>query len=50
MAKTFIFYSTEENINKESAQFLIHMPEAFVNLTFSDLGIEPLLESGDIIE
>ena len=25
------------------AQYLIHLLEAFVNLTFSDLGIEPLL-------
>jgi len=49
MAKTFIIYSQEENVAKESAQFLIHMLEAMVNLTFSDQGIEPLLES-DIVE
>lgn len=28
---------------REDAQYLIHLLEAFVNLTFSDLGIEPLL-------
>ena len=49
MAKTFIIYSQEDNVAKESAQFLIHMLESMVNLTFSDQGIEPLLES-DIVE
>jgi len=49
MAKTFIIYSQEDNVAKENSQFLIHMLESFVNLTFSDQGIEPLLES-DIVE
>lgn len=28
---------------KEDAQYLIYLLEAFVNLTFSDIGIQPLL-------
>lgn len=49
MAKYFILNSIDDNIVKSNAQFLIHMLEAFVNLTFSDQGIEPLLES-DIVD
>ena len=45
MAKYFILNSNDDNIVKANAPFLIHMLEAFVNLTFSDQGIEPLLES-----
>jgi len=30
-------------MNKDDSQYLIYLLEAFVNLTFSDLGIEPLL-------
>jgi hypothetical protein len=43
MINSFIKHSSEEEIAKEDAQYLIYLLEAFVNLTFSDIGIEPLL-------
>ena len=43
MINSFIRHSSEEEIAKEDAQYLIYLLEAFVNLTFSDIGIEPLL-------
>merc|ERR1712147_365347 len=33
-------------VQKEDAQYLIHLLEAFCNITFSDLGVEPLLQIG----
>jgi hypothetical protein len=46
MAKSFILHSSEEGVQKEDAQYLIHLLEAFCNITFSDLGVEPLLQIG----
>jgi len=43
MIESFIKRSANENVTKEDAQYLIYLLEAFVNLTFSDIGIEPLL-------
>jgi hypothetical protein len=43
MAKSFIIHSRAADINAQDAEYLIHLLEAFVNITFSDLGIEPLL-------
>lgn len=43
MAKSFILHSQAANIKNEDSQYLIHLLEAFTNITFSDLGIEPLL-------
>lgn len=43
MINSFIKHSSEEEMAKEDAQYLIYLLEAFVNLTFSDIGIEPLL-------
>ena len=43
MIESFIKRSAIENVTKEDAQYLIYLLEAFVNLTFSDTGIEPLL-------
>ena len=42
MIQSFIRHSDSE-MQKDDAQYLIYLLEAFVNLTFSDLGIEPLL-------
>lgn len=43
MIESFIRHSNQDGMQKEDAQYLVHLLEAFVNLTFSDLGIEPLL-------
>lgn len=43
MISSFIRHSSEEEMAKEDAQYLIYLLEAFVNLTFSDIGIQPLL-------
>ena len=43
MIESFIKRSAIENVTKDDAQYLIYLLEAFVNLTFSDIGIEPLL-------
>lgn len=43
MIHSFITHCEEGNLKKDDAQYLIYLLEAFVNLTFSDLGIEPLL-------
>lgn len=43
MIHSFINHCEEDALKKEDAQYLIYLLEAFINLTFSDLGIEPLL-------
>lgn len=47
MIESFIKHSQTGNSGgdmiKEDAQYLIYLLEAFVNLTFSDIGIDPLL-------
>lgn len=44
MIESFIGHSKDaETLKKEDGQYLIHLLEAFSNITFSDLGIEPLL-------
>ena len=43
MILSFIGHSEPKDIVYEEAQYLIHLLEAFVNITFSDGGIETLL-------
>ena len=44
MIESFICHSRDaEALQKHDGQYLIHLLEAFSNLTFSDQGIEPLL-------
>lgn len=44
MITSFIKHSKDEkSVKKEEGLYLIHLLQAFVNLTFSDEGIEPLL-------
>lgn len=43
MIESFIRHSSQENCTKDDAQYLIYLLEGFVNLTFSDNGIKPLL-------
>jgi len=43
MIESFIKHSSEGELIKEDAPYLVYLLEAFVNLTFSDIGIEPLL-------
>ena len=44
MIQSFIKHSKDEkSLKEEDGTYLIHLLEAFVNLTFSDYGIEPLL-------
>jgi hypothetical protein len=43
MIESFIKHSDAQGITKQDAQYLIYLLEGFVNLTFSDMGIEPLL-------
>ena len=43
MILSFIQHSEPKDIVYEEAQYLIHLLEAFVNITFSDNGIETLL-------
>lgn len=49
MIKSFILHSNDGVMQKCDSEYLVHLLEAFVNLTFSDLGIEPLLNQ-DAIE
>jgi len=39
MILSFIGHSEPKDINYDEAQYLIHLLEAFVNVTFSDAGI-----------
>ena len=43
MILSFIGHSEPKDINYDEAQYLIHLLEAFVNVTFSDAGISTLL-------
>jgi hypothetical protein len=44
MIDSFISHSKDEKaLKKDDGQYLIHLLEAFANLTSSDYGIEPLL-------
>jgi len=44
MIESFIGHSKDaDSLKQEDGQYLIHLLEAFANLTFSDMGIEPLL-------
>ena len=44
MIHSFIGHSKDANsLKDEDGQYLIHLLEAFANLTFSDTGIEALL-------
>lgn len=43
MIQSFIAHSRQDGIAKEKGKYLIFLLEAFVNLTFHDYGIEPLL-------
>ena len=40
---SFIGHSEPKDIQYDEAQYLIHLLEAFVNITFSDEGIKTLL-------
>lgn len=48
MIKSFISHSRQDSIVPEKGLYLIRLLEAFVNLTFNDYGIEPLLGKGAI--
>jgi len=50
MARNFILNSNESNIDHQNADYLVHLLNTFVNLTFSDLGINSLIEGGDLVE
>ena len=44
MIESFIAHSKDESsLKRDDGKYLIHLLEAFANLTFSDQGIEPLL-------
>lgn len=43
MIASFISHSSQDEIAHDKGKYLIHLLEAFVNLTFNDYGIEPLL-------
>jgi hypothetical protein len=43
MIASFIGHSKPRTMQKHDGQYLIYLLEAFVNLTFSDNGITPLL-------
>lgn len=44
MINSFIKHSKDDkSLQKEEGKYLINLLEAFVNLTFGDDGIEPLL-------
>ena len=44
MIHSFIRHSKDaKSLKKDDGVYLIHLLEAFNNMTFSDLGIEPLL-------
>lgn len=49
MILSFIGHSKDgKTLKKEDGQYLIHLLEAFANLTFSDKGIQPLLGTGAV--
>lgn len=49
MIESFIGHSKNSvSLKKEDGKYLIHLLEAFSNLTFSDFGIEPLLGKGAV--
>ena len=49
MIHSFINHSKDaKTLKKEDGQYLVHLLEAFVNLTFSDKGITPLLDTGAV--
>lgn len=50
MILSFIEHSNQENIAPEKGQYLISLLEAFVNITFYDYGIEPLLGKNAIAQ
>jgi hypothetical protein len=44
MIESFIEHSKDAaSLKRDDGQYLIHLLEAFSNVTFSDMGIEPLL-------
>ena len=43
MIASFIKHSSNDGLAPEKGSFLIHLLEAFVNITRNDFGIEPLL-------
>jgi hypothetical protein len=50
MILSFISHSSHDGISIEKGTYLILLLEAFVNLTFNDHGIEPLLGKGAIAQ
>lgn len=49
MIHSFIKHSKDaQSLKQEDGTYLIHLLEAFVNLTFSDYGIQPLLGEGAV--
>jgi len=49
MIESFIGHSKDAaSLLPEDGQYLVHLLEAFSNLTFSDTGIEPLLGKGAV--
>jgi len=50
MVRNFILNSSENSIDFKNADYLVNLLTAFVNLTFSDLGINSLIEGGEIVE
>jgi hypothetical protein len=50
MIKSFNNHSSQDGLSMEKGQYLIHLLEAFSNLTFNDYGIEPLLNTGAIAQ
>ena len=49
MIQSFIGHSKDDkHLQKDDGLYLIHLLEGFVNLTFSDMGIEPLLGKGAV--
>lgn len=49
MINSFIGHSKDEmHLKSEDGPYLIHLLEGFVNLSFSDMGIEPLLGKGAV--
>jgi hypothetical protein len=49
MIHSFIGHSKDtKHLQSEDGVYLIHLLEAFVNITFSDTGINPLLGTGAV--
>jgi hypothetical protein len=46
MAKCFVTHTNVETIKEQEAQYLIHLLEAFKNLTLTDAGIESISNFG----